>query len=109
MLDQVHPFTRQTAPGCRAGDSGECEFPLSYRGEQYQCTGQLVDQGNPALCPAAAQDYTGTLAAHLTLGNWALCPNYCNQLPVPGIISNYLIVNIRKQFQLISQKFSTTT
>ena len=78
MLDQVHPFTHQTAPGCRARDSVECEFPLSYRGEQYQCTGQLVDRGNPALCPAAMQDYTGTLAAHLKPGEWGLCPRDCN-------------------------------
>ena len=79
-MDQVQPFTRQTAPGCRAGESGECEFLLSYRGERYQCTGQLVDRGNPALCPAAMQVYTGTLAARLTGGNWALCPRDCNRV-----------------------------
>ena len=76
MLDQVHPFTRLTAPGCRAGESGECEFLLSYGGEQYQCTGLLVDRGNPALCPAATQDYTGTLAKNQNL-NISFCPHRC--------------------------------
>ena len=106
MLDQVHPFTRQTAPGCRAGDSGQCEFPLSYRGEQYQCTGLLVDRGNPALCPAATQVYTGTLAARLTRGNLALCPTDCNQLPVPGNIFKYCSGYVESDFCFISRNSS---
>ena len=81
LLDQVHPFTHQTAPGCRAGDSSNCKFLLSYRGDEYQCEGKLVDKGNPLLCPTTMRDYTGPLAGHLNPGIWALCPQDCYQVP----------------------------
>ena len=66
-----------------------------------------MDQGNPALCPTATQDYTGTLALYLNPGNWALCPRDCNQVQVPGNIYKYCSVLNVRNFRFLLQKFST--